>query len=144
MGDNKNKIEEIYSKRIKAGKKRTYFIDVRSTKNMDYYITITESKKKYGSNKYYKHKIFLYKEDFNKFYEGLIEAIDYVKSNLLPDYDFEKFDRDEDIVTSSIDDNQEDSFDSLDFDISSGTEEIEIDFDSENDENEEDDERNLD
>lgn len=93
MEDFKGQKEEIFSKKIRAGKKRTYFIDVRSTRKSDYYITITESKRKHPeSNEVMKHKLFLYKEDFNKFQEGLNEAIDYVKNNLLPEYDFEKFD----------------------------------------------------
>lgn len=93
MEDFKGQKEEIFSKKIRAGKKRTYFIDVRSTRKSDYYITITESKRKHPeSNEVMKHKLFLYKEDFNKFQEGLNEAIDYIKHNLLPEYDFEKFD----------------------------------------------------
>ncbi len=96
MEDFKGPKEEIFSKKIRAGKKRTYFIDVRTTRKSDYYITITESKRKHPeSNEVMKHKLFLYKEDFNKFQEGLNEAIDYVKNNLLPEYDFEKFDSDQ-------------------------------------------------
>lgn len=97
MEDNTdNRKEEIFSRKIRAGKKRTYFIDVRPTRKNDYYITITESKRKLGEDqKFIKHKIFLYKEDFNKFQEGLNDAIDYVKNELLPDFDFEKFDRKE-------------------------------------------------
>jgi hypothetical protein len=91
MEDNsRNQKEEVFSKRIKAGK-RTYFIDVKSTRGEDYYITITESKKKLGAPGYVKHKIFLYKEDFNKFLAGLNEAVDHVKTELIPDFDFEKF-----------------------------------------------------
>lgn len=76
--------EEIYSKAVKAGK-RTYFFDVKATRNSDYYLTITESKKKFdkdGNSSYEKHKIFLYKEDFEKFAEGLEEAVDVVKNAL--------------------------------------------------------------
>ena len=74
----------IYSKAVKAGK-RTYFFDVKATRNNDYYLTITESKKKFdkdGNSSYEKHKIFLYKEDFEKFSEGLEEAIAVVKAAL--------------------------------------------------------------
>lgn len=78
--------DEVYSKPIKAGK-RTYFIDVKATKgNNDYYITITESKRRVerdGRFTYDKHKIFLYKEDFDKFTEGLQEVIGYVRKNCL-------------------------------------------------------------
>ena len=69
--------EEIYGKAVRAGK-RTYFFDVRATRGRDYYLTITESKRKYeddGSYRYQKHKIFLYKEDFRKFTDALAETI---------------------------------------------------------------------
>ena len=75
--------EDMYSKPVKAGK-RTYFFDVKATKGNDYYLTITESKRKIerdGSYVYDKHKIFLYKEDFDKFVEGLEEVLDYIKKN---------------------------------------------------------------
>ncbi len=74
--------EEIFSKVVRAGK-RTYFFDVKSTKGNDYYLTVTESKKRFGDDGkffYEKHKLFLYKEDFEKFSEGLNEAVDYIKS----------------------------------------------------------------
>lgn len=76
--------EEIYSKAVRAGK-RTYFFDVKATRNNDYYLTITESKKKFddnGSQNFEKHKIFLYKEDFEKFSEGLEEVVTYIKAAL--------------------------------------------------------------
>ncbi len=76
--------EEIYSKAVKAGK-RTYFFDVKATRNNDYYLTITESKKKFdkdGNASFEKHKIFLYKEDFEKFAEGLDEVVAVVKNAL--------------------------------------------------------------
>ena len=80
--------EDVYSKPVRAGK-RTYFFDVKSTKgNNDYYLTITESKRRTerdGSFVYDKHKIFLYKEDFEKFSEGLQEAVQYIMHNLLHD-----------------------------------------------------------
>ncbi|WP_400080322.1 PUR family DNA/RNA-binding protein [Winogradskyella sp. R77965] len=72
--------EEIYSKVLRAGR-RTYFFDVRATKAEDYYLTITESKKftnDDGSFHYKKHKIYLYKEDFNEFREILAEMTDYI------------------------------------------------------------------
>ncbi len=75
--------EDVFSKPVKAGK-RTYFFDVKATKGNDYYLTITESKRKIehdGSFTYDKHKIFLYKEDFEKFVEGLEEVIGYIKKN---------------------------------------------------------------
>ncbi|MDE5733214.1 MAG: PUR family DNA/RNA-binding protein [Bacteroidales bacterium] len=79
--------EDVYSKPVRAGK-RTYFFDVKSTKGKDFYLTITESKRKvdsYGNFAYDKHKIFLYKEDFEKFAEGLEEVIQYIKTNCLKD-----------------------------------------------------------
>ena len=84
---------EIYSKRVRAGK-RTYFFDVKSTRSNDYYLTITESKKRYRDDgfSYEKHKIFLYKEDFKKFIEALEETINHVKTELMPEVDFSKFD----------------------------------------------------
>ena len=72
--------EEIFSKAVRAGK-RTYFFDVKATRRNDYYLTITESKKRFnreGKSFYEKHKVFLYKEDFEKFAEGLKEAVDYI------------------------------------------------------------------
>src|SRR5687768_16671760 len=88
-------MESIYSKRIRAGKRRTYFFDVRATRGNDYYLTITESRKRFNDNGYDRHKIFLYKEDFNKFIKALTEAVDYVKTDLMPDFDFDAFNHDE-------------------------------------------------
>lgn len=93
--NNEKKAESIYSKRIRAGKRRTYFFDVRATRGNDYYLTITESRKRFDDNGYDRHKIFLYKEDFNKFIRALGEAIDYVKTELMPDFDFDAFNHDE-------------------------------------------------
>ena len=79
-----NDRDEIYSKPVRAGK-RTYFFDVKATRNNDYYLTITESKKKLekdGSQNNEKHKIFWYKEDFDKFAEGLDNAVAYIKAAL--------------------------------------------------------------
>jgi hypothetical protein len=74
--------DEIFTKRVRAGK-RTYFFDVKSTKSeKDFYITITESKR-VGDDDYEKHKIFLYKEDFEKFREALAETVTYVQTQLL-------------------------------------------------------------
>ena len=92
--NNDKKMESVYSKRIRAGKRRTYFFDVRETRGSDYYLTITESRKRFDSEGYDRHKIFLYKEDFNKFIKGLGEAIDYVKTELMPDFDFDAFNHD--------------------------------------------------
>ena len=88
-------MESVYSKRIRAGKRRTYFFDVRATRSNDYYLTITESRKKFNEDGYDRHKIFLYKEDFNKFIKALGEAVDYVKTELMPDFNFDAFNHDE-------------------------------------------------
>ena len=87
------RFESVYSKKVKAGKRRTYFFDVRRTKGDDFYLTLTESTKKFNSEGYERHKIFLYKEDFNRFIASLEEAINYVKTELMPDYDYEEYDR---------------------------------------------------
>ena len=89
--NNEQKIESVFSTKIRAGKRRTYFFDVRATRNNDFFLTITESRRKFNENGYERHKIFLYKEDFNKFAAALNEAVDYVKTELLPDYDFDSF-----------------------------------------------------
>jgi Protein of unknown function (DUF3276) len=92
--NNDKKMESVYSKRIRAGKRRTYFFDVRETRGNDYYLTITESRKRFDSDGYDRHKIFLYKEDFNKFIKGLTDAVDFVKTELMPDFDFDAFNHD--------------------------------------------------
>jgi|TARA_B110000503_G_C7149983_1_gene414725 hypothetical protein len=84
--------EEVFSKKVRAGK-RTYFFDVKATRGEEYYITITESTRKFEDGGYVKHKIFLYKEDFNKFNEAFTETVNYVKSDLMPEYDFDEFTR---------------------------------------------------
>src|SRR5437867_11147629 len=110
--NNDKKMESVYSKRIRAGKRRTYFFDVRATRGNDYFLTITESRKRFNEDGYDRHKIFLYKEDFNKFIKALGEAVDYVKTELMPDFDFDSFNHDyietqeenitEEIVVSEI------------------------------------------
>ncbi|NLR57961.1 PUR family DNA/RNA-binding protein [Chitinophaga polysaccharea] len=96
--DNNNQQERnndsIFSKRLKAGKRRTYFFDVKTTRGNDYFLTITESKKRFNDNGYDRHKVFLYKEDFNKFLNALTETINYVKTELMPDFDFDAYNHD--------------------------------------------------
>lgn len=88
--------EEIFSKKVKAGK-RTYFFDIKSTRANDFYLTITESKRRVNGESftYEKHKIFLYKEDFFKFVEALNETVNHVKNELMPEFDFEQFEQEE-------------------------------------------------
>jgi hypothetical protein len=87
MKDKKDR-EEIFSRTIRAGK-RTYFFDVKATKADDYYLTITESKKRFDNDQgkffYEKHKLFLYKEDFEKFSRGLSEVITFIETGKIPE-----------------------------------------------------------
>lgn len=109
--ENKDKgRDEIYSERVRAGK-RTYFFDVKATRSNDYYLTITESKRRFKDDGFFyeKHKIFLYKEDFNKFVEALNETVNHVKTELLPDVDFSEFDRDNDEEETAINLSDDDS-----------------------------------
>jgi hypothetical protein len=88
--------EEVFSKAVRAGK-RTYFFDVKATRKNEFYLTITESKKKNdsGGNQFFeKHKIFLYKEDFDKFIEGLAEIIEYIKEKQPYSEEFDESDED--------------------------------------------------
>lgn len=94
---NDRPIESVYSTRIRAGKRRTYFFDVRATRSNDYFLTITESRKRFDNNGYDRHKIFIYKEDFNKFIKAVTEAMDFVKTELMPDFDFDAFNHEEDL-----------------------------------------------
>lgn len=84
--------DEVYTRRVRAGK-RTYFFDVKATKGSDYFLTITESKRAGEDGGYIKHKIYLYKEDFHKFVQGLMDAVNYVKHDLMPDHDFSQYER---------------------------------------------------
>jgi hypothetical protein len=112
---------EIYSQRVRAGK-RTYFFDIKSTRSNDYYLTITESKRRFKDEGYFyeKHKIFLYKEDFDKFLEALQGTVDHVKKELMPDVDFSQFkdrgEKDEDETSTSPNTNGTSSDDELKWD----------------------------
>jgi len=94
--------QEIFSKAVRAGK-RTYFFDVKATRNDEYYLTITESKKRFdedGKFHFEKHKLFLYKEDFKKFMDGAKEVIDFIAEKQ-PIEDFEEKDE---LTNDSLDD----------------------------------------
>jgi len=82
----------VYSKVIRAGRRRTYFFDVRSTKNDEYFLTITESKKRFDSDSYERHKVHVYKEDFHKFVNAIEDVVSHIKG-LMPDYDYDEFTR---------------------------------------------------
>jgi hypothetical protein len=91
-GDNK-KFEPVFTTKVRAGKRRTYFFDVRETKGGDFFITLTESTRKFNGNGYDRHKIFLYKEDFNRFSQALNDTLNHVKTELMPEYDYDEFTR---------------------------------------------------
>jgi DNA-binding ferritin-like protein (Dps family) len=86
--ENKDRQDEIFSKAVRAGK-RTYFFDVKATRSNEYYITITESKRKFNNDQgkffYEKHKLFLYKEDFEKFQNGLKDVIEFIETGKIPE-----------------------------------------------------------
>ena len=90
---NQRRFESVYSKKVRAGKRRTYFFDVRRTKGDDFYLTLTESTRKFNGDGYERHKIFLYKEDFNRFISTLEDVINHVKEELMPDYDYDEYTR---------------------------------------------------
>jgi hypothetical protein len=92
-GSEREPEESVFSKRVRAGKRRTYFFDVRKTKGSDFFITITESTRREDGFGYKRHKIFLYKEDFNRFVASLTEVVNHVKTDLMPEFDYEEFDR---------------------------------------------------
>lgn len=103
--ENTRNSESVFSKTVKAGKRRTYFFDVKSTRGEDYFIAITESKKRHDGDGYDRHKIFIYKEDFIKFSEALNETVGYVKTELMPNFDFEAFNHANDEYNSNRQDN---------------------------------------
>ena len=93
MDSDNRRFDSVYTTKVRAGRRRTYFFDVRQTKGEDYYVTITESTKKFNGDGYERHKIFIYKEDFNRFVQSLQDAVDHVKNELLPEYDYDEFTR---------------------------------------------------
>ena len=107
---NKGRNSGVYSRKLKAGKRRTYFFDVRATKYEDFYITITESKKRFDDGGYERHKLFLYKEDFHKFIQALQDTIDHVKEELLPEYDFDEFNHDSEVLHQDGNHDMENSY----------------------------------
>jgi hypothetical protein len=89
--ENEKHIENIFSKKLRAGKRRTYFFDIRKTKSDDFFISITESARKFNGDGFERHKIFIYKEDFNRFLDHLQEVIQEVKTKYLPDFDYDSY-----------------------------------------------------
>lgn len=90
--DNQNKREIIHTVKVRAGRKRTYFFDVQKAKSGDFYVTLSETTRS-EDGRFKRQKIFLYKEDFNRFVKGLEEVVNKVKNDLMPDYDYNLFDR---------------------------------------------------
>jgi len=86
-----NNYDSVYTSKFKAGKRRTYFFDVKKTKGDDFYITLTEHTIKTNSDHVERHKIYIYKEDFNRFLSQLQETINHVKNELAPDFDYDEF-----------------------------------------------------
>jgi len=107
---NQRRFESVYSKKVRAGKRRTYFFDVRRTKGEDFYLTLTESTRKFNDEGYERHKLFLYKEDFNRFLEGLEEVINHVKTELMPDYDYDEYTRRHEEYEASLNDGEGDDY----------------------------------
>ena len=95
------RFESVYSKKVRAGKRRTYFFDVRRTRGEDFYLTLTESTKRMQGG-YERHKVFLYKEDFNRFVQALEETVAYIKTELMPQYDYDEFARRQDEYEARI------------------------------------------
>jgi len=102
----KNRPESVYTNKVRAGKRRTYFFDVRQTKGEDYFITLTESTKRFNGSGYERHKIFLYKEDFNRFVDSLSDTVNYVKTELMPDFDYEQYQKRQEEWEASLKENQ--------------------------------------
>lgn len=120
----------MFSKRVRAGKRRTYFLDVKKTKGDDFFITITESTRREDGYGYKRHKIFLYKEDFNRFVASLNEVVSHVKTELMPDFDYEEFDRRQAEWEAQNKDFEGDDSQSVDMDSETETEvkdEVEVD-----------------
>ncbi|MEL6923121.1 MAG: DUF3276 family protein, partial [Bacteroidota bacterium] len=87
------RFESVYSKKVRAGRRRTYFFDVRKTKGEDYYLTLTESTKRFNGDGYERHKIFLYKEDIKRFQATLDDVCNHIMTVLMPDYDYDEYTR---------------------------------------------------
>ncbi len=101
--------DSVFSKKLRAGKRRTYFFDVRKTKADDYYISITESAKKHNEEGFERHKIFVYKEDFNRFIACMEEVVNEVKAKYLPDFDYDAYSKRDEEWENNKKENKEDS-----------------------------------
>ena len=92
--NNDKRIAPAYSQKVRAGKKRTYFFDIKETRNNTYSLIITESRKRFDDRGFDRTSIYVYQEDINKFVKGLEEAVVYIKTELLPNYDFDEYSND--------------------------------------------------
>jgi Protein of unknown function (DUF3276) len=117
------RFESVYSKKVRAGKRRTYFFDVRRTRGEDFYLTLTESTKRMQGG-YERHKIFLYKEDFNRFLQSLEETVNYIKTELMPQYDYDEFARRQDEYEARIAAENEGKSEESDDDTEGGNEPV--------------------
>ena len=90
--DNQFQREIVHTVKVRAGRKRTYFFDIQKARNGDFYVTLSETTRR-EDGRFKRQKIFLYKEDFNRFVKGLEEVVNMVKTELMPDYDYDLFDR---------------------------------------------------
>ena len=101
--DNKEKkFTPIYERKVRAGNKRTYFFDIKDMRNNGFSLVITESRRRFDDRGYDRTSIYVFQEDINKFVKGLNEAVDYIKTELLPDYDFDQYDNQYDEVNSNF------------------------------------------
>jgi hypothetical protein len=116
--DNKKRNRFIaYSKRVDAGRKRSYFFDIREMRNGDFSLIITENTRRFDDNSFETNEIFVFQEDINKFTKALEEAVVHLKTQLLPHYDFSKYDKPQ-IATEATDATEEINYNKLDNRIS--------------------------
>lgn len=92
MDQFKKRFENVFSRKVEAGKKRVYFFNVKKSAEGEYHMVVTENTKKFNEDTVERHSIYVYKEDLNKFLASMQETIDHIKE-LMPDYDFDKFSR---------------------------------------------------
>ncbi len=90
--NNEKKFVPVYERKVRAGKKRTYFFDIKEARNSGFSLVITESRKRFDDRGFDRTSIYVYQEDINKFTKGLIEAVNFIKTELLPDYNFDQYD----------------------------------------------------
>jgi hypothetical protein len=108
MKKDQPKFNSAFERTLRAGKRRTYFFDVRATKTGEYYLTISESvRKNEFVNEWDRHKIFLYKEDLNRFTATLNEAVNVIKTELMPQYDYDEFTRKQEEYEAALRENAE-------------------------------------